>query len=187
MENILKNIHCKKKVVTYNPQLRTLRARDLYGALHKDEWLKSIFPDPPLLAFRQPPNLKTRSALWHSTKNGPYPCGIKQCKTCPHILISDKIPIPKTLDECSIRGHYNCSSSNVVHLIQCTKRITGGLYIGETVQSLRQRNTHHRFTVTNKKLDTPIGNRFNGPHQSIKDLRILVLKGNFKTDNERIV
>ncbi|OCT82144.1 hypothetical protein XELAEV_18024656mg [Xenopus laevis] len=46
-------------VVTYNPQLRTLRkiARDLQGTLHKDERLKSIVPDPPLLAFRQPPYL----------------------------------------------------------------------------------------------------------------------------------
>ncbi|OCT78073.1 hypothetical protein XELAEV_18029172mg [Xenopus laevis] len=117
------------RMVTYIPQLRT--PRDLQGTLRKDKRLKSIFPDPPLLAFRQPPNLKsliTRSALLHPTKNGTYPCDKKQCKTCPHILISDKIPIPDTLEEYSIHGHYNCSSSNVVYLIQCTKCITGGLY-----------------------------------------------------------
>ncbi|OCT95950.1 hypothetical protein XELAEV_18013642mg [Xenopus laevis] len=66
----------------------------------------------------------------------------KQCKTCPHILTSDKIPIPDTLEEYSIHGHYKCSSSNVVYLIQCTKCISGGLYTGETGQSLRKRNTH---------------------------------------------
>ncbi|OCT80588.1 hypothetical protein XELAEV_18027402mg [Xenopus laevis] len=107
-------------VVTYNPQLRTLRkiARDLQGILHKDERLKSIFPDPPLLAFRQPPNLKsliTRSALLHPTKNGTYPCRKKQCKTCPHILTSEKIPILDTLEEYNIHGHYNYTSSNVVY------------------------------------------------------------------------
>ncbi|OCT80127.1 hypothetical protein XELAEV_18026936mg [Xenopus laevis] len=62
-----------------------------------DERFKSIFPDPPLLAFRQPPNLKsliTRSALLYPTKNGTYHCGKKQCKTCPLILTSDKLPIP---------------------------------------------------------------------------------------------
>ncbi|OCT64684.1 hypothetical protein XELAEV_18045781mg [Xenopus laevis] len=85
-----------------------------------------------------------------------------------HILTSDKIPIPDTLEEYSIHGHYNGSSSNVVYLIQCTKYITLGLYIGETGQSLRKRNAHHPFTITNKKLDTPIGNHFNGPHHSIK-------------------
>ncbi|OCT84507.1 hypothetical protein XELAEV_18022660mg [Xenopus laevis] len=79
-------------VFTYNPQLRTLRkiARDL-----------------------QARTLLTRSALLHPTKNGTYPCGKKQCKTCPHILISDKIPIPDTLEEYNIHGHYNCSSSNM--------------------------------------------------------------------------
>ncbi|OCT60927.1 hypothetical protein XELAEV_18046951mg [Xenopus laevis] len=101
-----------------------------------------------LLFCRQPSNLKsliTRSALLHPAKNGTYPCGKKQCKTCPHILTSDKIPIPDTLEEYSIHGHYNCSS------IKCTKCTTGGLYIGETGQSLRKRNTPHQFTVTNHK------------------------------------
>ncbi|OCT91557.1 hypothetical protein XELAEV_18014616mg [Xenopus laevis] len=164
-------------VVTYNPQLSTLRkiARELQGTLHKDERLKSIFPDPPLLAFRQPPNLKsliTRSALLQPTKME-HTRRKKQCKTCPHILNLDKIPILDTLEEYSIHGHYNCSTSNVVYLIQCTKCITGGLSIGDTGQSLRKRNTHHRFTITNKKRDTPIGKHFNSPYHSIKDLRIL--------------
>ncbi|OCT96696.1 hypothetical protein XELAEV_18008908mg [Xenopus laevis] len=75
-------------------------ARDLQGTLHKNERVRSIFPEPPLLAFRQPPNLKsliTRSALLHPTKNGT--CGKKQCKKCPHILTSDKIPILDTLEQ----------------------------------------------------------------------------------------
>ncbi|OCT61899.1 hypothetical protein XELAEV_18047931mg [Xenopus laevis] len=83
-------------VVTYNPKLKTVRKtdRDLQGTLNTDESLKNIFPDPPLLAFRQSPNLKkliTRCALSQPTKNGTYPCGKKQCKTCPHIQISDRI------------------------------------------------------------------------------------------------
>ncbi|OCT80122.1 hypothetical protein XELAEV_18026928mg [Xenopus laevis] len=86
--------------------------------------------------------------------------------------LKNKIPIPDSLEEYNIHGHYNSSSSNVVYLIQCTKCITGGLYIGETGQSMRKRNIHQRFTITNKKLDTPIGNHFNSPHHSIKDLRI---------------
>ncbi|OCU01639.1 hypothetical protein XELAEV_18007431mg [Xenopus laevis] len=106
-------------VVTYNPQLKTLKkiARYLQGTLHKDEWIKSIFPDPPLLAFRQPSNVKKTynkkcpiTAV--PTKNGTYPCGKRQCKTCRHILISDKIQMLNTLEEYSIYGQYNCSSSS---------------------------------------------------------------------------
>ncbi|OCT92389.1 hypothetical protein XELAEV_18015448mg [Xenopus laevis] len=137
-------------VVTYNPQLKTIIkiTRDLQGTLHKDEKLKSLFPEPPLLAFRQPSNLKsliTRRALLHPSENGTYPCGKKQCKTCPHILTSDKIPILYTLEEYCIHGQYNCSSSIVVY--KNTKCIIGGLYIGETEQSLRKKNTYHRKSV----------------------------------------
>ncbi|OCT98796.1 hypothetical protein XELAEV_18011030mg [Xenopus laevis] len=53
------------------------------------------------------------------------------------------------LEEYSIHGQYNCSSSNIVYLIQCTRCPTGGLYIGETGQSPRERNTHHCYTITN--------------------------------------
>ncbi|OCT74070.1 hypothetical protein XELAEV_18033035mg [Xenopus laevis] len=106
-------------VVTYISQQRTLRkiARDLQGTLHKDERLKSIFPDPPLLA--------------------------SQAKV--------------------------------------TNNKKGTIYRRDWAKSEKE-NTHHRFTITNKKLDTPIGNHFNGFW-----LRILVLKGNLKTDNERKV
>ncbi|OCT61846.1 hypothetical protein XELAEV_18047876mg [Xenopus laevis] len=147
-------------VVTYNPQLRTLRkiARDLQGTLHKDEKLKSIFPDPPLPAFRQPPNLKsliTRSALLHPTKNGTYPCDKKQCKICPHIRQNTNSRHREIQPPWSLQLFF-------FHCGVFTKCITEGLYIGEIVQSLRKRNTHHPFTITNKKLDTPIENHFNG-------------------------
>ncbi|OCT99206.1 hypothetical protein XELAEV_18004993mg [Xenopus laevis] len=46
-------------VVTYNPQLNIIRkiARDLQPMLHTDTRLKQIFPELPLLSYRQSPNL----------------------------------------------------------------------------------------------------------------------------------
>ncbi|OCT61837.1 hypothetical protein XELAEV_18047867mg [Xenopus laevis] len=161
-------------VVTYNPQLRTLRkiykvhfirtrGSKAYSQTHHSQYSDKVpYCTPPKMEHI--PVAKSNAKSAHT---------------------SDKIPIPGTLEEYSIPGHYNSSSSNVVYLIQFTKCLTEGLYIGETVQSLRKRNTHHRFTITNKKLDTPIENHFNSPYHSIKDLRILVLKGNFKTDDEK--
>ncbi|OCT57219.1 hypothetical protein XELAEV_18003799mg, partial [Xenopus laevis] len=60
-------------VVTYNPQLNIIRkiARDLQPMLHTDTQLKQIFPELPLLFYRQPPNLRkmiVRSALPKTTK-----------------------------------------------------------------------------------------------------------------------
>ncbi|XP_066448156.1 enoyl-CoA hydratase domain-containing protein 3, mitochondrial isoform X2 [Eleutherodactylus coqui] len=35
-----------------------INAKKLHHTLHKDDRLKTIFPDPPLLCYRQPPNLR---------------------------------------------------------------------------------------------------------------------------------
>ncbi|OCT85961.1 hypothetical protein XELAEV_18024132mg [Xenopus laevis] len=153
-------------VTTYNPQLKALRkvARELQVTLQKDKRLHTIFPDPPLLVFRQPPNLQKliiRSSLSGPTNNGTHPCGRKRCKTCPHILSTDRVQIPGTIEEYYIHGHYTCSSSNV-----CPTR---GIYIGETGKSFRKRTNHHRFTINNKKLDTPVGEHFNSPNHSLGD------------------
>ncbi|OCT98517.1 hypothetical protein XELAEV_18010752mg [Xenopus laevis] len=98
-----------------------------------------------------------------------------------------RVQIPGTIEEYYIHGHYTCSSSNVVYAITCTKCPTRGIYIGETGQSLRKRTNHHRFTINNKKLDTPVGEHFNSPNHSLGDFQISVIKGNFKTENERKV
>ncbi|OCT74320.1 hypothetical protein XELAEV_18033285mg [Xenopus laevis] len=94
-------------------RLKALRkiARELQGTLEKDNRLHTIFPDPPLLAFRQPPNLRKliiRSSLSGPMNNGTHPCGRKRCKTCPHILSADRVQIPGTIEEYYIHGHYTC-------------------------------------------------------------------------------
>ncbi|CAH2275571.1 Hypothetical predicted protein [Pelobates cultripes] len=49
-------------VVTYNPALEEIRKiiKDLQPILTEDETLKNIFPETPILAFRQPPNLQQK-------------------------------------------------------------------------------------------------------------------------------
>lgn len=69
-------------VVTYNPQLEILRktAKKLHHIIHKDDRLKTIFTDPPLLCYRQPANLRNiiiRSSLPSNTQGGTYPCNVR--------------------------------------------------------------------------------------------------------------
>ncbi|CAH2223570.1 Hypothetical predicted protein [Pelobates cultripes] len=49
-------------VVTYNPALEEIRKiiKDLQPILTEDETLKNIFPETPILAFRQSPNLQQK-------------------------------------------------------------------------------------------------------------------------------
>ncbi|CAJ0941151.1 unnamed protein product [Ranitomeya imitator] len=96
-------------VVTYNPNLEVLRgaARKLQPLLQKDARLQSIFPDPPLLCFRQPPNLRSiivKSSLSSLTAAGTFPCNQKKCKTCPFITTTDQINIPNSHQDYKIPG-----------------------------------------------------------------------------------
>ncbi|CAH2313258.1 Hypothetical predicted protein [Pelobates cultripes] len=49
-------------VATYNPALEEIRKiiKDLQPILTEEETLKNIFPETPMLAFRQPPNLQQK-------------------------------------------------------------------------------------------------------------------------------
>ncbi|OCT68817.1 hypothetical protein XELAEV_18040110mg [Xenopus laevis] len=88
---------CNTRPLTY---LRKI-ARDLQPMLHTNTQLKQIFPELPLLSYRQPPNLRkmiVRSALPKTTK-------------------ADQVAIPNTQKVYTILDHYSCASSNVVYMI----------------------------------------------------------------------
>ncbi|OCT99707.1 hypothetical protein XELAEV_18005490mg [Xenopus laevis] len=159
-------------------------ARDLQPMLHTDTRLKQIFPELPLLFYRQPPNLRkmiVRSSLPKTTKAGTFPSNSNRCETCKYILCKDQVAIPNTQKVYTILDHYACVSSNVVYMITCTRCSTGGRYIGETGQKLRTRMNHHRHKINTKSCDTPVGQHFCSQNHSLQDMQVLILKGNFKT------
>ncbi|OCT61070.1 hypothetical protein XELAEV_18047099mg [Xenopus laevis] len=138
-------------------------------------YILTIFPGPPILAFRLPSNLRRliiTSSLSGSTYKETHPCERKRCKTCPHILSSDRVPIPDTLEEYYVHGHYTCSSSNVFYAISSTKYPTRSIYIGKTGHSLINRTNVYNLTINNKKLDTPEGKNFSSPNYNLDDFKI---------------
>ncbi|OCT80683.1 hypothetical protein XELAEV_18027497mg [Xenopus laevis] len=44
---------------------------------------------------------------------------------------------------------------------------------------------HHRHKINNKSCDTPVGQHFCPQNHSLQDMQVLILKGNFKTKQER--
>ncbi|OCU01161.1 hypothetical protein XELAEV_18006947mg [Xenopus laevis] len=165
-------------VVTYNPQLNIIRkiARDLQSMLHTDTRLKQIFPELPLLFYRQPSNLRkmiVRSALPKTNKAVTFPCNSNRCEICKYILCKDQVAIPNTQKVYTILDHYWCASSNVVYMIICTRCYTGGIYIGETGQKLRTRMNHHRHKINTKSCDTPVGQHFFNQNHSLQDMQYI--------------
>ncbi|CAM4534081.1 unnamed protein product [Caretta caretta] len=90
--------------VTFSPQLKPLQRiiKDLQPILKDDPTLSQILGDRPVLANRQPPNLKqilTSNHIPHNrtTNPGTYPCNKARCQLCPHIYSGDTITGPNNI------------------------------------------------------------------------------------------
>jgi hypothetical protein len=80
--------------LTYNPKLPSVPKiiKKHWRTLTKDQKMHKIFPLPPMVAYKQPPNLKSvlcRAKLplnSHPKRKlvGMQPCN-KPCNTCPYI------------------------------------------------------------------------------------------------------
>ena len=79
--------------------------------------------------------------------------------------------------------NYNCDSANVVYLIQCQK-YPEAQYIGETGGNFRYRFNNHTHSIRQKKL-LPLPLHFNLDGHYINDLKVCILKGNFKDTRHR--
>ena len=166
-------------VVTYNPALLNLNRilRDLQPLMDNDPRLSTIFPDPPMLAYRQPPNLRkilVRSKITPSLPSGTFPCNKVRCKLCRH-MDNSEIHLPNSTERFTPVGNFNCDSPNLVYLIRC--RRCPKIYIGETGQSLRKRINGHKHSIRNENHYLPVGEHFSQTTHSLDDLQVTVLKG----------
>ncbi|CAM4618796.1 unnamed protein product [Lepidochelys olivacea] len=177
--------------VTFSPQLKPLQRiiKDLQPILKADPTLSQILGDRPVLAYRQPPNLKqilTNNHIPHNrtTNPGTYPCNKARCQLCPHIYSGDTIPGPNHISH-TIRGSFTCTSANVIYAIMCQQG-PSAMYIGQTGQSLRKRINGHKSDVKNYNIHKPVGEHFNLSGHAITDMKVAILKQeNFKSRLQR--
>ncbi|XP_072426633.1 uncharacterized protein [Chiloscyllium punctatum] len=170
-------------VVQYFPGAEKLHhlLRDLQHIINEDEHLTKTFPTPPLLAFKQLPNLKqiiVRSKLPSSQDHSIQPGHGGRCKTCQIVDIDTTI----TRGNIShlVHGRYSCDSANVVYLICCRQGCLEAWYIGETEQRPQQGMNGHRTTINRQEGSLPVGEHFSGPGHSASDLRVTILQGGLR-------
>ncbi|XP_073188346.1 uncharacterized protein [Lepidochelys kempii] len=177
--------------VTFSPQLKPLQRiiKDLQPILKDDPTLSQILGDRPVLAYRQPCNLKqilTNNHIPHNrtTSPGTYPCNKARCQLCPHIYSGDIITGPNNISH-TIRGSFTCTSTNVIYAIMC-QQCPSAIYIGQTGQSLRKRINGHKSDVKNYNIHKPVGEHFNLSGHAITDMKIAILQQkNFKSRLQR--
>ena len=179
-------------VTQYFPGAEKLRPiiRNLQHLLDNDDRLSKAVPDSPILAFRQPANLKQliiRSKLPSQpdmdNTSTTRPCNSILCKTC---AIIDPVSTIRRADiSHTTHGTYTCNSTGLVYLIRCQKDCENAWYVGETCQTLRQRMNGHRSTINKQDSFLPVGEHFNLPGHSHTDVRVTVLQGNLHDTRTR--
>ena len=152
----------------------------------RDQYLKEIFPQPPLTGFKRQRNLRHHLVRAQVPKEAPkYPkrelkgmkkCHKVYCRICPFISETKKIKID-TKSEWHINKPLDCNARNVVYLIQCTKEnCTEPRYIGETKRHLRHRLAEHLGYIANNMANMATGAHFTQPGHSANNLKITVIE-----------
>ena len=152
-------------VVTYHPTHSTIAStiHKYLPILHTSSRCKEAIPEPPMVGFRRPTNIKdlvVRSSLkapsTEATNMGFSPC--KQCTACKHqhgehriqhTVSSNSITSTTTGENFTIRHSLNCLSTNIIYVITCER--CSQQYVGETKRTLKQRLLEHCGDAKNKK------------------------------------
>ena len=128
---------------SFHPALNSLGkvARRLHPMLTNSEEHREVFPEPPLIAFRRCKNLKDmldRARLSNegnrgTNKKGCSRCGKSRCQVCNVMSNSEHFHSNIDSREYRINYSFNCDSSNVVYLLECT--VCGVQYVGSSKYS----------------------------------------------------
>jgi hypothetical protein len=186
----LKKVEKKKQTkrpvfaVTFDPRLPaidTISAKHWRAMTSQDQYLKEVFPQPPLTAHKRQPNLRqllVRAKVADKQRPRREVKGMKKCGTgctaCPYILQAKSISHRGT--KWKLNKQLDCNSFNIVYMIECQKENCKKRYVGETKRSLKYRLAEHRGYVTNQHTDKATGAHFNTAGHSLSDLKIIILE-----------
>ncbi|XP_069617342.1 uncharacterized protein [Ranitomeya imitator] len=145
----------------------------------------AIFKNPPLMCLRRPPNIRDRlvradvgstkqtitRTLSGQTRRGTFPC--LNCTCCSNVIKGSDVVHPRTGKSYPIRDYHTCESNYVVYIIKCP---CGLLYVGETIQAIRDRIISHKSTIRCGKIWLPLPAHFKEARHNISQLRFQVLE-----------
>ena len=149
-----------------------------------DSYLKEVFPEPPLTAFKRQKNIKDFLIRAKIPPNkfsrpkrhmfGMRKCG-KQCTACPFIRECKEVKSKENF-KWKINNYVTCDTYNIIYLIQCNKESCMLQYIGESGRSLKLRLADHRGYINNEHMNQPTGAHFNLPGHSISNMNISIIE-----------
>ena len=150
----------------------------------QDPYMKEVFPEPPLTAFRRQKNLRDlliRAKVPPPPKKheerrkiGMSKCGLA-CTACPYVKSQKQIKLPDK-GIWHINRNVNCRSFNVIYLIECDKDNCKQRYVGETGRVFKFRLYEHRGYISNKDESQATGAHFNLPGHSLANMKCTIIE-----------
>jgi hypothetical protein len=177
-------------VITFHPALPSISTilKQGWKIMVKDERLKKIFPEPPLVAYRQPKHSSLREILVKSklperekrSVKGMKRCNLPNCPSCPHVREAKVVYSSANNFKVPISTPVSCSTKNLVYVITCDRReCKYTQYVGETGKQLKERFKQHLDCVRsqNENLNkTAVGEHFNLPGHSVANMKVSVIE-----------
>lgn len=170
---------------TSNPPNVNQILKKHYNILQQSDRLSKIFSDPPRVVYRRAKNIKdylVHSKDRNTQQFGCRPCGKSRCLVCKHMQTAREAVSTHSNFKFSVRGSFDCDSSNLVYLLECG--VCNMQYIGQTDTAFRLRfNNHRSHTKTLPNL--PLSRHLATQKHSFDDIKVTLLQGNFSSCRER--
>ena len=147
-----------------------------------DPHLKEVFPLPPLVAYKRPPNIKDkliRAKVPENVATRPKRLlpGMHKCNNypiCPYVQVGKCVKSSATHDTIPINTHVTCQTQNIIYCITCKK--CRKQYVGESDRTLQKRFSDHRGYVTNQHFNQATGEHFNLKGHKLADMQVTILE-----------
>ena len=160
-----------------------------WNVMIKDPYLKEVFPQPPMVAYRKPRMSSLRELLIRARVPPPKPlrprrqqvgmkkCRLSGCTCCPFVIEGRQVTSSASNFKANINTSVNCMSTNVIYCISCQKSKCNGIqYIGETGRRLKDRISQHIGYIKGQQTDQPTGNHFNLPGHTLGDMDVTIIE-----------
>ena len=201
LKKVVKTVSSKRPiaVVSWDPRLPPIDTiqQKHWRVMTLDRYLKQVFPEAPLVAYRRQKYLKEYLIRAKLPPPNEYKCqrqlkGMNKCpKSCLiYPYIREGREIRGNSFTWKINQRVTCQSNNLVYMIICTKESCQQKnkhqqkYIGETERKLKGRICEHIGYINTKKIDKATGHHFNLPGHSLSDMKVTVLENVHKRDPE---
>ena len=175
----------------YHPALPSISKiiKSSWNVMIKDPYLKEVFPQPPMIAYRKPRMSSLRELLVRARVPPPKPqrprrqqvgmkkCRVSGCTCCAFVTEGKQVNSSASNFKTNINKLVNCESTNVIYCISCQKSKCNGIqYIGETGRRLKDRISQHVGYIKGQQIEQPTGNHFNLPGHSLGDMEVTVIE-----------